>query len=58
MIAAVPGRLLAALVFHRSGGEWRKVAPFEGIMGTLIAIGIYWTWSADQTQEGEQLESD
>lgn len=48
MVAAVPGRLLAAFVFHRSGGGWRKLAPFEGCMGLLVAIGVYWTWYTDR----------
>lgn len=39
MIAFMPGRLLAAIVFRRSGGEWASVAPFEGMMGIITAIG-------------------
>ena len=44
MIAAVPGRLLAMVVFHRSGGGWKSVAPFEGVMGLLTALGLWWDW--------------
>ncbi|KAJ5602172.1 hypothetical protein N7510_011706 [Penicillium lagena] len=43
MIASVPGRLLAAIVFRRSGGGWASVAPFEGLMGIVTAIGVYWS---------------
>lgn len=44
MIASVPGRLLAAFVFYRTGEGWRDVAPFEGAMGLLTAVGICWEW--------------
>ncbi|KAJ5792170.1 uncharacterized protein N7503_008148 [Penicillium pulvis] len=58
MIAAVPGRLLAAFVFHRSGGGWRKLAPFEGCMGLLVAIGVYWTWYTDRgSRDGDKDRS-
>ena len=50
MIASVPGRLLAAVVFHRSGDGWKDVAPFEGLMGVLTAIGVYWTWRIEQSE--------
>lgn len=32
------------VVFYRSGGGWRHVAPFEGVMGVLIALGLWWDW--------------
>lgn len=51
MIAAVPGRLLAAFVFYRAGGGWRDVAPFEGVMGLLTAVGIYRDWAARSARE-------
>ncbi|KAJ5174302.1 uncharacterized protein N7482_000179 [Penicillium canariense] len=52
MIAAVPGRLLAMFVFHRSGGGWKTVAPFEGFMSLLTALGLWWDWhTASLTDE-------
>lgn len=44
MLVSVPGRLLAMVVFHRSGGGWKNVAPFEGFMGLLTALGLWWDW--------------
>ncbi|KAJ5379804.1 uncharacterized protein N7496_002232 [Penicillium cataractarum] len=44
MLAAIPGRLLAMVVFHRSGGGWKNVAPFEGLMGMFTALGLWWDW--------------
>ncbi|KAJ5755802.1 hypothetical protein N7533_005345 [Penicillium manginii] len=49
MIVSVPGRLLAAFVFHQAGGGWRDVAPFEGVMGLFTAVGIYWDWVAGRS---------
>lgn len=50
MITVVPGRLLAMFVFHRSGGGWRNVAPFEGVMGLLAALGLWWDWRSASTR--------
>jgi hypothetical protein len=50
MLVAVPGRLLAMVVFHRSGGGWKNVAPFEGLMGLLTALGLWWDWRNDATR--------
>ncbi|KAJ5081008.1 hypothetical protein N7456_013718 [Penicillium angulare] len=56
MLVTVPGRLLGAFVFHRSGGEWRKMAPFEGLMGLLIAIGVYWTWDTERADKEDRKD--
>ncbi|KAJ5231989.1 hypothetical protein N7468_004945 [Penicillium chermesinum] len=48
MLTAIPGRLLAMFVFHRAGGGWKDVAPFEGAMALLTAIGLYWSWATEQ----------
>ncbi|KKK15820.1 hypothetical protein ARAM_006684 [Aspergillus rambellii] len=48
MVTTVPGRLLAAFIFHRNGGPWRSVAPFEGLMGLITAAAVYWGWYSDQ----------
>lgn len=55
MITAVPGRLLAMVVFYRSGGGWRGVAPFEGVMGVLTAVGLWWDWrsASARVEKGE-----
>ncbi|KAE8167998.1 hypothetical protein BDV40DRAFT_252253 [Aspergillus tamarii] len=44
MVATIPGRLLAAVVFYRTGeATWRRVAPFEAVMGVGTALGlIFW----------------
>lgn len=44
MAVSVAGRFLATFVFHRAGGGWQDVAPFEACMGLLTAVGIYWNW--------------
>ncbi|GAD98968.1 predicted protein [Paecilomyces variotii No. 5] len=49
MIASIPGRLLATFVFYRSGGGWANVAPFEGLMGVITAVGVYWDWRRNQS---------
>lgn len=55
MIATVPGRLLAMVIFHRSGGGWKNVAPFEGLMGLLTAFGLWWDWrGVDVVDEKEE----
>jgi hypothetical protein len=54
MIAAVPGRLLAMVVFHRSGGGWKNVAPFEGVMGVLTAVGLWWDWRGIGVVDGKE----
>ncbi|KAF1991203.1 hypothetical protein K402DRAFT_173105 [Aulographum hederae CBS 113979] len=38
MVAGVPGRILAALLFYSHGGEFVQVAAFEGAVGVLIAV--------------------
>ncbi|CAI7675811.1 unnamed protein product [Penicillium pancosmium] len=58
MIASVPGRLLAAFVFYRAGGGWRDVAPFEGVMGLLTAVGIYWNWAADRSESAREAKEE
>ena len=46
MLASVPTRFLAAALFHVSGGSWKRVAVFEGIMGVLTAaiVAVGGTW--------------
>lgn len=56
MIAAVPGRLLAMVVFHRSGGGWKSVAPFEGLMGLFTAFGLWWDWRGGGSVVDEKEE--
>lgn len=58
MIASVPGRLLAAFVFYRAGGGWRDVAPFEGVMGLLTAVGIYLYWAADRSESAREVKEE
>ncbi|GKZ50763.1 hypothetical protein AbraIFM66951_004127 [Aspergillus brasiliensis] len=42
MVATIPTRLLAAVVFYRTGeAAWRKVAPFEAVMGAVTALGVW-----------------
>ncbi|OOF98717.1 hypothetical protein ASPCADRAFT_204472 [Aspergillus carbonarius ITEM 5010] len=41
MVATIPGRFLAAVVFYRTGeAAWRQVAPFELVMGVGICLWI------------------
>lgn len=54
MLTAIPGRFLAVIVFHRAGGGWKRVAPFEGAMGLLTAIGLYWTWATDRLESEKE----
>lgn len=57
MIATVPGRLLAMVIFHRSGGGWKNVAPFEGLMGLLTAFGLWWDWrGVDVVDENDVVD--
>lgn len=56
MIASIPGRVLAAFVFHRAGGGWTDVAPFEGFMGFLTAVGVYWDWISVRSARGVKKE--
>lgn len=56
MIASIPGRVLAAFVFHRAGGGWTDVAPFEGSMGFLTAVGVYWDWISVRSARGVKKE--
>lgn len=56
MIAAVPGRLLAMVFFHRSGGGWKSVAPFEGLMGLVTAFGLWWDWRGGGSVVDEKEE--
>ncbi|KAJ5218055.1 uncharacterized protein N7498_000154 [Penicillium cinerascens] len=56
MLTAIPGRLLAAFVFHHSGGGWAKVAPFEALMGLLNAVGLYWDWTLKRSAERKKKE--
>ncbi|KAJ5539166.1 hypothetical protein N7513_007498 [Penicillium frequentans] len=41
MIAAVPGRLLAAFVFHRSGGGWPPGPPYDEVPSTTSVPWAY-----------------
>ncbi|KAL3253835.1 hypothetical protein ABHI18_009313, partial [Aspergillus niger] len=44
MVATIPTRFLAAVVFYRTGEEaWKRVAPFEAVMGFVTAVGV-WFW--------------
>ncbi|GKZ93955.1 hypothetical protein AnigIFM59636_007313 [Aspergillus niger] len=44
MVATIPTRFLAAVVFYRTGEEaWKQVAPFEAVMGVVTAVGV-WLW--------------
>ncbi|KAJ5679834.1 hypothetical protein N7462_008078 [Penicillium macrosclerotiorum] len=56
MMAAIPGRLLAMVVFYRSGGGWKNVAPFEGLMGLFTAFGLYWDWYTARPAEEEEKQ--
>lgn len=49
MAVSIAGRFLATFVFHRAGGGWSNVAPFEACMGLLTAVGIYWNWRLDHS---------
>ncbi|PWY83852.1 hypothetical protein BO94DRAFT_625413 [Aspergillus sclerotioniger CBS 115572] len=42
MVATIPGRLLAAMVFYQTGeAAWRQVAPFEALMGGMTVLGVW-----------------
>lgn len=49
MAVSIAGRFLATFVFHRAGGGWPDVAPFEAFMGLLTGVGIYWNWRLDHS---------
>jgi hypothetical protein len=40
LATTVPLGFLAAFVFTSTGGPWRKVAIFEGVMATITALGL------------------
>lgn len=42
MLGAIPGRLLATVVFRQNGGPWGTVAVFEGLMGLFTALVLGW----------------
>ncbi|EHA25836.1 hypothetical protein ASPNIDRAFT_43752 [Aspergillus niger ATCC 1015] len=49
MVATIPTRFLAAVVFYRTGEEaWKQVAPFEAVMGVVTAVGV-WLWGVWKT---------
>lgn len=56
MAVSVAGRFLATFVFHRAGGGWPSVAPFEACMGLLTAVGVYWNWRVDQSKKVAKSE--
>lgn len=44
MVATIPTRFLAAVVFYQTGEDaWKQVAPFEAVMGVVTAVGV-WLW--------------
>jgi hypothetical protein len=41
MAVSIAGRFLATFVFHRAGGGWPDVAPFEACMSERSMLGFY-----------------
>ncbi|CAG7974019.1 unnamed protein product [Penicillium salamii] len=44
MLASLPGRLFAAVIFHRNGGGWSQVAVFETAMAAVMGAALLWDY--------------
>lgn len=44
MLASLPGRLFAAVIFHRNGGGWSQVAIFETAMAAVMGAALLWDY--------------
>jgi hypothetical protein len=42
MLASLPGRFVAAVIFYRNGGAWRQVAIYEASMGLITGAALLW----------------
>lgn len=42
ILASLPGRLFAAVIFYRNGGGWRQVAVFETFMASVTGVAVLW----------------
>lgn len=42
MVAAVPMRFMAAIIFYYHGGKWRNVAWYEAGWGLVSIASLLW----------------